>query len=317
MKNWQLSLVFALIHVGSLNFLYAQIASRVLGSPDVIVYDVKLVPGSNNLVANLGDNIQVWDYKTGVMITSWSSLQTGAISCFNNKVAGVTKSGNVIVWDLSDGKELLVSKIAESPLLCVAWLDGQHVVVGADNGDLVKINIDTRQQELRANNSAAITALSGRDNVLLSGDAKGNVSIYDAKDLKLKTTLAAHKSWIRDMTLSTTRQDFVTTSDDGTYKIWRIGHGDENMGKHSLGGWVLCTDGISSLTENVNFFAFGTSKGRVVVDVKVARYSAKLNSMINSVAIIESQLPQIVVALGTHGQGIQLLNAKDMKLDKH
>ncbi len=315
MRNWQLSLVFAVLQVGSLNFLYAQLQTGVLGSPDVIVYDVMLVHGTNNLVANLGDNIQVWDYKTGVMLTSWTSLQTAAISCFDNKVAGVTKSGNVIVWDLSDGKELLVNKIAESPLICVAWIDGQHLVVGAENGDLVKINIDTRQQVLGANNLVAITALSSRDNVLLSGDAKGNINIYDAKDLKLKTTIAAHKSWIRDIKLSAARQEFVTTSDDGSYKVWRIGH-EENIAKHSLGGWVLCTDGISSPTENVDFFAFGTSKGGVIVDVKVARYSAKLNSMINSVAIIESQLPQIVVALGTHGQGIQLLNAKDMKLVK-
>ena len=316
MRNGLLSIVFVLLQLAPFQALNAQVASGPLGSPVAIVYDIKLIRDTDNLVASLGDNVQVWNYKTRALVTSWSASQIISISCLDNKVAGVSKSGYLFVWNASDGKELLHTRMSDSPLLRLVWLDNDHIVVGAENGELIKINVTTGQPVGRVTNAAAVTALAGNDDILISGDENGNISVYSTEDLKHVGSMSGHKTWIRDIALSTNSEGFVTTSDDGAYKTWKIGSTISNSNKHLLGNWVLCTDVAPSPNGDFDFFAFGKSNGDVIVDVKVATYTTKLDAMINSIAIIESELPQIAVALATHGQGIQLLNAKSMKLRK-
>lgn len=312
MRRWAMLVVML---VGYSRIVCGQTKPEVLGSPDAFVVDMKLVPEKQLLIANLADNIQLWNYDTKTLINSWSTSQVIAIDYAYDKLVGVTKSGSIIVWSIPDGKETMQLLVSDSPLTCVSWIDAEYFVTGSDSGEILKISSESGKIASKVTTSEAITALAyGEENLLFAGDEKGFIKAYDAKEMRLENTIKAHKSWIRQIKVSDSGKSFVTVSDDGRFRTWKTGKDFRSIRNESLGNWILCTDYFDLPESSVEIKAFGKRNGNIVVTTKFGNYTADLHSLINSIGIIRSEQPTILLALGTYGEGIQLLNAKTMKI---
>lgn len=315
MRRWIKPIVMLSLLFGAIKFASGQTKPEVLGSPDAFIYDMKLIEEKQFLIANLGNTIQLWNYQTKSLVHSWRSSQILAIDYINNKLAGVSKSGDIVIWSIPDGKEGLQKNISDGPLTCVAWIDSVFLAVGSENGDVMKVNSITGDIVSRMSNRGAITALTkGQDNNLVTGNAIGVISVYDARDMRLHYTTKGHKTWIRGIKFSDNGQYFLTVSDDGHYRKWKSGTEIVSIENRSLGDWILCGDFTNSPGQKFDIKAFGKRNGRVIINAGFGDYTLVLNSLINCIGIIRSELPSLVLALGTHGEGIQLLNAKAMKL---
>jgi len=314
MKRMKMFLVLLCIQLACIETAYSQ--SEILGSPNAIVYGIKIIPEKKLIVANLGDSIQLWNYKTKSLINSWAASKIVAIDYNKNELVGVSKSGDVILWDISTGKKIFQQAVAASPIICVAWIDSVSIAVGTDNGELLKVNRLSGEVTARIKNSTAITAIVlGHDrNTLITGDAKGMLSIYNVKDLQLQVSTKAHKGWIREIVTSDYNESFITSSDDGYYKKWKAGEQINLELKHHSMGWILCSDFFDDRDGRSDLIAFGKMNGKLIVRMDVGFYSMHMNSIINSVCLIQETLPSITLAVGTHGSGLQLVSGKGMKL---
>jgi WD40 repeat protein len=288
----------------------------ILGQANAIVYDIEFIPEKKYLIATLGNHIQVWNHESKVLEKSWATSEIIALDFNGNQLAGVSRSGTLVIWDLNKGSELRQLKISDAPLVCVVWIDSVFVVVGSDAGELVKINSVTGETVSQAIHPQTITALAiqGGD-VLIVGDAKGTIGIYEPKQMKLLNTIVAHQSWIREIKYSDNDSNFITVSDDGYYKRWKSTKGTVSLErKKKLGSWILCADLSSSKDAIYDVVAVGKRNGEVSVATRFATYTKKTNTIVNSIDIIKSELPTIVIVIGTHGTGIQLISAKSMQI---
>jgi len=78
--------------------------------------------------------------------------------------------------------------------------------------------------------------------------------------------------------------------------------------------WVLSIDyqvkGKSHIT------AIGLRSGRITVLTSFGDYHYNIHSMVNKIAIVKERYPKIVVAVGTHGEGIKIIDGEAMNFQK-
>lgn len=286
----------------------------VLGQSDAIVYDVELVPEKKYLIASIGDIVQVWNHESRELINTWNSSKIIALNVKGLMVAGVSKSGELSIWDLDAGSLTQHLKVCDAPLVSVVWIDSVFVVVGSDSGDLVKINTITKEIVSHIKQDA-ITALASQGDVLIVGDATGSLKVYDVEQMRLLSSAIAHGSWIREIKFSEIGANFVTVSDDGYYKIWEFKHQGVSLSSElKLGNWILCTDFIRSEETQYNVIVTGKRSGEIKLSTRFGTYTKRTNSIVNSVNIIRNELPLLVLAVATHGNGIQVISAKSMRI---
>ena len=293
-----------------------QAKTETLGSPDAIIYDMKLIQEKNQVIANLGDKIEVWDYQSKKLINSWRTSRIISIDYFGDWLAGASKTGNIVIWNLQTGAEVLTRNISASPLISIVWIDSDFIVVGGENGDIMKVNRISGEIDTTVKTSSAVTTMSREgDDSLITGNEKGVLSIYRSKDLKLQGAEQAHKSWIRDIKFSDSSQYFITTSDDGYYGTWKTGKELGKVDKNFKGNWITCADFINRPGSKSNMITLGKSNGEILVLTRLGNYHSKMGSPINCIAILRSKLPSFVFLVGTHGTGMQLLRAKEMGIN--
>ncbi len=312
MKRW---LSILLLFTGGLS-AHCQDAPVILGPPDAIVYDVELIPEKNYLIATHGTLIQIWNHESKELVDSWATDGIIALDFNGHQLAGVSKSGTLVIWDVNNGTQLHQLKICDAPLVCVLWIDSVFVVVGSDSGLVVKINSVTGEAVSNTVHPEAVTALASQgSDILIVGDAKGVMAIYEPKQMKLLNTIEAHTSWIREIKFAENDSVFITVSDDGYYKTWKSG--GENItlkNKSKLGNWILCTDFLRSEDAQYDLIAAGKRNGEITVLTRFASYRWQTDTIVNSIDIIRTGLPTIVVAIATHGKGLQLISAKSMQI---
>ena len=65
-----------------------------------------------------------------------------------------------------------------------------------------------------------IISFTPNPKLIMSGDYKGNVNLWDLEEQKLSRTIHAHKKLINKITLHNTKNQFLTCSKDSTIKLW-------------------------------------------------------------------------------------------------
>jgi hypothetical protein len=118
-----------------------------------------------------------------------SKVHSSAVSRDGNTAVTGDDVGNIKVWSLTDGRNLVAFKTLHSPLSCVRLTpDGAHVVVGAP-GD--------------------------------GGDG-GDLDVFDAKDGRYLKTMTFHNRWVYDVAFSEDGRLGVSTGLDWIVKVWKF-----------------------------------------------------------------------------------------------
>jgi WD40 repeat protein len=286
-----------------------------LGNSDAIVLDMKLAQGKQLLIANLGESIEVWNYQSKTFVRRWKAPKIVAMDYRNGKVVGASVTGSVAVWDLETGAVVLEKNVAGAPLIAVAWLDDGYFAVSGENKSILKIDAVTGEVVSKAAHTSFVTALAlGSGNMLIAGDDRGTIMVYDAGSMTMKNSVKGHSRFVRQIVASDSTQIFFTAADDGKFRRWDAKLVKTTFTKY-YGNWLLAADFADYTSQSQSTMtAIGKRNGELAVYVALGTYRADLKVMINDVEIIRGTLPDIIVAVATHGNGIQLWEAKEMKM---
>lgn len=285
-----------------------------LGNSRAVVLDMKLVQDKDLLIATLGETIEVWNYKSRTLVKRWNAPKIVAIDYRAGKLAGASATGKVFVWDVESATATMEKAVANAPLIAIAWLNDEYFAVSGENNAVLKIQAGNGEVVSNAPHRTTTTALTCmNDETLIAGDHRGVITIYDAKTLTEKTSVKGHKQLVRKIDVSDSLQVFYTASDDGNLLKWSS-KTFQVMSTEKMGSWLLAADVIDYSRETKPAIAaVGKRSGELVIDIGSGVYTAHLDAMINAVQLMKNSTTHIVVAVATHGNGIQFWEAKEMK----
>ncbi len=292
---------------------FSQSKMDYLGNPSAIVLAMEIDEGRKYIMSANATEIQIWNYESKSLVRSWPSPAIPAIDFNDNLLAGVSRLGELFIWDIDTGDQRLYT-ISSTPLSCLTWIDSLWIVAASDDGMLYKINSETGEINASAKSDQSISALSvGLTNSFLAGNSVGELELYDATSLKLKKSIKAHKSWIREIHSIESGKYFLTASDDRALKKWNTPDLSELKTLHSE-GWITSVDYFVDETNGGVIRATGTGSGKISVSTNFANYHANTHAIVNRIVLLKNIIPVIQVIVATHGGGIQIWSGSKMKI---
>ncbi len=140
-----------------------------------------------------------------------------------NTMVSTSTDKTIVVWNLVDNtnRQLVqypskINTIAVSP-------DGRFVIGGTDDGNLVRWRLSDGAAEIlfrSSDNTIHAVAFNNYGSRILFGDRTGNLTIINAVSKQIVLSKKAHSARILDLSYSPDGKQIVTSSYDGTIKIW-------------------------------------------------------------------------------------------------
>lgn len=218
--------------------LGGRIAHRLEGHDDVVA-SVAWSPDGTRLASagSLDDQIMIWDARSGDLLGTLDAHSDGvwgvAWSSDGESLATGTTSGDVLLWDLSEGipaepYDVLVGHMAWAS--SVAWSpDGQYVAAGSGDATVMLWNLTSghRLDTLAGHDHVVRSvAFSPDGNRLASGSQDRTVIVWDvtAASYGAATPLEGHTGRVNNVAFAPDGVHVASGSDDGTVLIWDIRH---------------------------------------------------------------------------------------------
>ncbi len=180
--------------------------------------------------------------------------------------SGIDKK--LLLWNIASGtnstvsnQQTIIQDIAVSPR-------GDRVAAATKEGKLLLWNPVNRSfgdpeivfEEVR--NPVSSVCLSHDGSVLVSGDKKGNVKIYDIAQKKLIQTLRGHTAQIEEVQYSPDDRQLVSVGRDGTIQIWETGNlFDQPIVIKDSEGWVFS---VAFSPDGKSFIAGSNGRDKLV-----------------------------------------------------
>ena len=226
-----------------------QISELIKGDPVLPHEALAFSPDSRLLATGLFNYdcrcqyIMLWDVQTGTIIKELgifeSRLNTAHFTDDGTRLVGggylnqeQQFSGSIKVWDVESGSEFHWFQDTSHPIISLVISDsGQHVI-GHHFGDLRVWDISLPSDEalwlwLESEGGGLAeyyvsTAFNPDSDLLVVGTSYGNLLFYDTVTKEQIHTLKAHLGYIDDIMFHEDGQTLISTSGDGTVKLWRI-----------------------------------------------------------------------------------------------
>jgi WD40 repeat protein len=202
--------------------------------------DGKYLARGVSAAAGLNGEVKVWDAQTGQEIHAfkgrWGRVHSVAFSSDGQRLASgptglpggslpgagtpVDRLGDVKVWDLKSGQELLsiksfATRMAFSP-------DGKRLAIDSGRGDGLKVWDAETGQELLCIKGDSLTVAFSPDGKRLVGASEnyGTVTVWDAQTGQQLLTFRGHTAKVEDVAFSPDGKRLASASSDKTVKVW-------------------------------------------------------------------------------------------------
>lgn len=292
-------------------------AQTVLGDPNSIVNSMDIQSQNRLLVAILNhQKVELWNYENQKLLKSWQLDSPGHTVAIANNTIVVTKSNGVVdVYDaitfektnsqkLTEGIPLLDLKIVSDSIFILADLSGNVYKSDIKKGQLVFHKLFTDREPIThfdfiANRNAIITFHASRKVFLTSLDG----TFLDEEQISKYNSLAVKSS--------ADGSKIYASFKNGKIVAYSVNPSNflSEISTLRTSQWPVSLDCES------NLIAVGTTRGDILVYTNTGTYKTRLNVIANIIQILPDQLPNINLAIGTHGGGIRIISALNMKLD--
>lgn len=290
-------------------------AQTILGDPKAIVYAMDIQP-QNKLLVAISDmeRVELWNYESQVLLTSWQLDSRGTSVAIAHNTIVVTKTNGIVdVYDALTFEKIASQKLTEdAPLLDVKVISGNIFllvdakgnVYKSDSTQLVYYKVFNTPEPIKQfdfiSAQDAIVTFHPNGQVFLwslDGALLSKQQISKNSSLAVKGSAGESKIYLA----LTSGRVVVYTSNPANFL--------SEISRFKISQWAVSFDC------NDDLLAVGTTGGHINIYTKVGNYKTRLNVIVNSVQILPDRLPQIVLAVGTHGGGIRIVPASGMKVN--
>jgi WD40 repeat protein/tRNA A-37 threonylcarbamoyl transferase component Bud32 len=137
----------------------------------------------------------------------------------------------VIIWNAENGRTVNILEGHEGPVRMVSWPHGSsESVASASEDTTAKVwRVETAEHEpiLQHENTVEGILWSADDSQLITGDATGQIQLWDAATGETLNSWAAHEFGLITMALSPDGSRLVSTGTDGFIRLWNPESGAE------------------------------------------------------------------------------------------
>ena len=240
------------------------------------------------------------------------------ISVNGSLLASGGKDKTIVIWDFKEKRIVKTLSYQESYVTSVKISpNGRYLLSGGSNNMAYIYDIENDTiTACFSDHTESITAVAfSPDGSLFAtcgGDKK--IIIYNTGSRKPITTLSGHKNWVRDLTFSNDGARILSCGDDSRVISWNVSNlSFIKINEISEYGhnWILSTD--------INFdnksYVSGGMDCRIRVISQFGNYFAKTEAPITRVLFKPNEGIYLKVAVATRGQGVFLIDAKNMTAD--
>lgn len=289
--------------------------AQTLGDDRAVVYALDILP-ERQLVAAIVDKteVQLWNYNTQILVKSWQlAAPANALAFGNDFLAIALENGSIELLNTLDSGTSKSIRLGANPVVGVKFIGGAQFIA-ADSEGTIYVS-DTTGNDLSFRRLVTcehpLTALDGSagENLIVASGPDNTIYAWSLTEGELINKYPTGGHPILALKCEGENGGIIVAFASGRIKKFRV-RSDANLYtlfERKVSHWPMGLDAAG------NVVAVGTTGGHVRAYAGAVTYKYKLNAMINAIRIDPAQLPRIVLLAGTHGGGIQLLNASDMK----
>ena len=153
------------------------------------------------------------------------NLKTWKFSLNSEKGIMATGGNNIFIYDYINNKILKEIENKNKYVYSFCFLSNNKLAIGNSNGSIYIYDTETFNKENKIEEHCLIVrnlAFNNNKNILYSASDDLHINQIDTNTLKLFSPMVGHKEPISDMIYNEKKNILITSSFDGTIKIWDI-----------------------------------------------------------------------------------------------
>ena len=153
------------------------------------------------------------------------NLKTWKFSLNSEKGTMATGGNNIFIYDYINNKILKEIENKNKYVYSFCFLSNNKLATGNSNGSIYIYDTETFNKENKIEEHCLLVrnlAFNNNKNILYSASDDLHINQIDTNTLKLFSPMVGHKEPISDMIYNEKKNILITSSFDGTIKIWDI-----------------------------------------------------------------------------------------------
>lgn len=190
------------------------------------------------------------------------NLKTWKFELDTTKGILATGGNNIFIYDYVNNKVLKEIENKNKFVYSFCFLSNNKLATGNSNGSIYLFNMETYNKENKIEEHCLLVrnlCFNNNKNILYSASDDLHINQIDINTLKLFSPMVGHKEPISDMVYNEKKGILVTSSFDGTVKIWDT-KGNNNC-IHTLQPDTKNPIWDIAVTQEGDFIAFTSSEG--------------------------------------------------------
>jgi WD40 repeat protein len=283
---------------------------------DSRVFDFCFASENSTVYIASEKNLSKWSVKdkSQLLILNSSVYQSLDVSPDGSMLVASSNDGSIAVWTLANDSLINTFRIEAGIPTIVKFVEhGAQLIVGLENGSLLKYNPVSGKQEAEVKTGSGITDIAVNDSLSLvaTGGEDGAITLWNSAILKKIDTKTLHKGSIRNLTFDSEGYRIYSCGNDGKLMICRNTQ-DGISATYQAKGYK---SPVAIANRKGGVFSYATATGTIYTFSSFSGYKYKAGEKIYKIKFVGNK--EFIVLAYSTDNGIKILNAIDMEEERN